>query len=254
MRQNLVQVQKVGSVLDGVAFDQVKHNGEIAYARRREIHAHKREILELGLNRGKREALLTKRNPQVAVHIHNRRQAPRPKAIAITIDHIDSFSAAKKIKVDGFIPRSISEDQFKRGVQSILREPGEWKDFGGELLDLATTRVEMRGKRFGAAFAFKGPGMRGPLVPKKMGASGDQIQRMFMAHAQVFFVQYHEDIKLSILQLLRTCAVEKSEMTNQPIYYGIIDGSDSHRLVRAYPEAFGTPPNQKKRKTTQKTR
>jgi hypothetical protein len=52
----LVQVQKVGSVLDGIAFDKVKHNGQIAYARRREIHAHKREILERGVSREKRDA------------------------------------------------------------------------------------------------------------------------------------------------------------------------------------------------------
>src|SRR5260370_10850719 len=67
----LIQVQKAGSVLDGIAFDKVKHNGEIAYARRREIHAHKREILELGLNRRKREGLVTKRNPKVSVHLDN---------------------------------------------------------------------------------------------------------------------------------------------------------------------------------------
>src|SRR6266852_1195312 len=38
------------------------------------------------------------------------------------------------------------------------------------------------------------PATTGPLVPGKMGKNGDQIQRLFGSPAQVFFVQYEEEI------------------------------------------------------------
>jgi hypothetical protein len=38
--------------------------------------------------------------------------------------------------------------------------------------------------------------------------------------------------------LMRSLAVDKSAATGETIYYAIIDGTDSHRLYRAYPVAF----------------
>jgi hypothetical protein len=215
-----------------------KKDGDTAYEMIEFFHSQKRRILSYAADPKKLAALPTKRKMTVSVKGTTSFRSTRPKAVALTIDDLDSFRKVRGMKSDGYIPRTISEDCFKRGVQAILAEPGEWNDWGGELFDLASTRVRLNGKRFGAVFAFKGPGMRGPLVPGKMGKNGDQIPRMYLADARVFVVQYVEEVKPSVRQLMRSLAVEKSEATGDTIYYAIIDGVDSYRLYRAYPAEF----------------
>jgi hypothetical protein len=96
----------------------------------------------------------------------------------------------------------------------------------------------MAGKRYPAAFAFKGPGKTGKLVPGKMGKNGDQIQRLFMGTAEVCFVQYWQDIDESVVDQMSAFAVAKSVATGKKIFFGIIDGVDSYRLLKAYPKSF----------------
>jgi hypothetical protein len=79
-----------------------------------------------------------------------------------------------------------------------------------------------------------------------MGKNGDQIPRMFFGDGELFVVQYGEDIKPSVHQLMRSLAVDKSVATGQAIYYAAIDGTDSYRLYRAYPQAFASPSRSKK--------
>jgi hypothetical protein len=214
-------------------------NGEVAYEMIDFYQTNKARILRYAADPKKLEALPTKRKSAVAVTVNQPASAASPKAVAITIDDIDSFMAVRDVHADGHIPPSVSEEQFKRGVQAILGEAGEWKDWGGELFDLAAPLV-LRGRRLGAVFAFKGPGQKGPLVPGKMGKNGDQIARMFMADARIFVVQYVREIKPSINAEMRSFAVDKSAMTDQTIYYAVIDGTDSDRLYRAYPDAFAS--------------
>jgi len=223
-----------------------RKDGDTAYEMIEFFHTHKRRILNYAANPKKLAALPTKRKPSVSVTVTTSGRSPRPKALALTVDDFDSFKAVRKVKPDGYIPRTISEECFKRGVQAILAEPGKWKDWGGELFDLASTRVVLKGNRIGAVFAFKGPGKRGPLVPGKMGKNGDQIPRMYFADARVFVVQYGEEVKPSITQLMRSLAVDKSAATGETIYYAIIDGTDSDRLYRAYPVEFNGASRRKK--------
>jgi hypothetical protein len=89
-----------------------------------------------------------------------------------------------------------------------------------------------------AAFAFKGHGTKGKLTPAKLGKNGDQIQRLFEAPAQVFFIQYHGQIAQSVLQQMAMLAVAKSVMSGLPIWYGIFDGQDSNRIYTAYRSLF----------------
>lgn len=218
---------------------QTRKDGDTAYEKIDFFQAHKTQILNLAANPKKLAALPTKRRNTVTVNVRgNGRRLSRPKAVALTVDDFDSFSAVRRVRADGHIPRTVSEDHFKRGVQMILGEPGQWKDWGGELFDLASTRVKLKGRRIGAVFAFKGPGKRGPLVPGKMGKNGDQIPRMYLADARVFVVQYGEEVKPSITQLMRSLAIDKSAATGDTIYYAIIDGTDSYRLYRAYSNQF----------------
>lgn len=159
----------------------------------------------------------------------------------ITIDDIDNFAGVRMIRPGESLPDTVSEDEFKSGIQAVLGQAGEFKDWGGENSDLFSSHVRIGGKRLPTAFAFKGPGMRAKLRPGKMGKNGDQIQRMFQQDAQVFLVQHWREIDPSVLTEMRAHAINKSTQNgNATIYYGIISGQDSERLRKAYPKKFGS--------------
>lgn len=170
------------------------------------------------------------------------------KAKPITIDDIDSFAKAKKVRAKNYIGDALSEDQFKNGIKTVLGELGVFKDWGGESSDLYSSRAKMNGKRVTVAFAFKGPGKPGKLVPAKMGTNGDQIQRMFRQDADIYIAQHHGQIDPSVLEQMQTHATAKSHYTRRPVYYGVIDGADSERLRLAYPSAFAAKPKKDKPK------
>ena len=83
------------------------------------------------------------------------------------------------------------------------------------------------------------PGVKGKLTPGKMGKNGDQIQRLVTCPADVFIVQYWHVIDDSVLEQLEKLCQAKSFLEDREIWYGIIDGQDSNRLMEAYPKAFG---------------
>lgn len=130
------------------------------------------------------------------------------------------------------------EEVFKHGVQRIAGEKGRFKDWGGEASDLYTSRLRLDGRRVAVAFGFKGRGFKGVLNPSRMGKNGDQVQRLFIEDADVFFVQFGGQIAPSMLQQMAAFAQSKSLTTGRVIRYGVIDGNDSARLVAAYPKAF----------------
>lgn len=101
-----------------------------------------------------------------------------------------------------------------------------------------STCLMLEGKRRDVAFGLKGKGMTGRLTPKKMGHNGDQVQRLFRSTAEVFLVQYWSKIDESILEQMENFAVAKSAVEGKKVYYGIIDGQDTMRLIAAYPECF----------------
>ena len=120
----------------------------------------------------------------------------------------------------------------------ILGNRGTFKDWGGERNDLYTSHLMIEGKRHATAFGFKGPAKKPPLTPGKMGANGDQIQRLFRTDAQVFIVQFEGEIAESVIDEMRAMAVNKSAENRKHIYYGVIGLEDSHRLRAKYPDAF----------------
>ena len=165
-------------------------------------------------------------------------QEKRVSARHITIDDIESFGKIKKVKIRPEDYEKIAEKQFKDGIVKILGESGKFTDWGGEQNDLYTNKITIAGKRTLAAFAFKGPGTRGVLTPGKMGKNGDQIQRLFKSAARVFIVQYSGQIEQSVIEQMEVFAKVKSITEAETICYGIIDGDDSNRLIKAYPKAF----------------
>jgi hypothetical protein len=221
--------------------------GETAYEMIPFFHTHKAKIVSLAAAPKRLAGIPTKRNNHASVKVIVRGMR-RPKAVELTIDDIESFSAVRSIDPNGYIPRTVSEYTFKKGVQAILGDPGDWRDWGGELSDLVTTNVRLKGKRVRTVFAFKGPGMRGPLISKKMGKNGDQISRMFLDDAKMFVVQYGEEIKPSLVRDLKTFAISKSHAIDETIYFLAIDGVDSNRLYLAYRNRFGSKSTPRKSK------
>ena len=130
------------------------------------------------------------------------------------------------------------ERDFNNGVRKVIKDKWEQLDWGGETDDLYTTRLLIKNNRIPSAFAFKGRGTKGILVPGKMGKNGDQIQRLFRSPAELFVVQYQGPIAETVIEQMKAFAEIKSVHSDKPIYYMIIDGQDSDRLVRAYPKAF----------------
>jgi DNA-binding transcriptional regulator GbsR (MarR family) len=216
---------------------QTKKDGDTAYEKIDFFHAHKKKILALAASPKKLANLPTKR--KVVVVLPNVVSIPSAgaKVQRVTIDDFASFARVKKIKIAQALPE-ISETKFKRGIQSIIGEPGEFKDWGGEKSDLYSTRIRLTSKRLAAAFAFKGPGCPGKLVQAKMGKNGDQGLRLFQEDADVFLVQHWREIDPSVVDLIRNLAVARSAMTGHRIFYGTIDGDDSIRLRLAYPRHF----------------
>ena len=210
--------------------------GEIGYIRDAFSYANQKRILSLATNPKKLAAFPTKYSPKIKIV-----RVSAPKALiqtaTVTVDAIDSFSRVKGIRKIGGLG-GMSESRFKKGIQRVVGEKGVFKDWGGETSDLWTTRVRHKGRRVAAAFAFKGPGMSGLLVPGKLGKNGDQIQRLFAEDADVFFVQYVGQIAPTVIQQMAVFAQAKSLSTGRKIYYGVIDGQDSARIVAAYSKAF----------------
>lgn len=217
---------------------QTKKEGEVAYETIDFVQAHKREILGYADDPKKLAKLPTKR--KVAVSLPKFVKIPTKGASVkrITIDDIDSFSKVRKIKGDDVLSNSMPENQFKVGIQAIVGEPGKFKDWGGEKSDFYSTRLRINGKRRAAAFALKGPGEKGKLVPGRMGKNGDQAPRLFQEEADVFIAQHWREIDPSVIDLMRSLAVAKSVSTGKPVWYGVIDGKDSRRLCLAYSPKF----------------
>jgi hypothetical protein len=213
--------------------------GETAYKKDAFLAQHRRRILELAGDRRKLASLPTKvhRPATETTRIVVRSAAVR--ATRVTVDEIGSFSAVRKIAHS--LPEVvIPEATFKAGLLVLLGEPNEQKDWGGESADIISSRMTLHGKRVGAVLALKGPGKtRKRLMPGDLGKNGDQIQRMFAAVGDVFLVQYWRQIDDAVVRQLATFAQLKSVLENRRIFFGVIDGSDSARLIAAYPAAFG---------------
>lgn len=72
-----------------------------------------------------------------------------------------------------------------------------------------------------------------------MEKNGDQIQHLFKTPASVFIVQYWGQVAESVTeQMEEEFAKAKSAVEGTVVYFGVIDGGDSSRLVHAYPAAF----------------
>lgn len=221
---------------------QTKVGGITAYQKVGFFQRYRNRVLRLAANPAARKRLATKRNPapsraqrQLLLNI----RVPRSAVAAqpITIDDIDSFNAVRKVgSAHNYL--KMPEAQFKNGVARILGERGPFKDWGGELRDLYSTRLLIGGTRRRAAFAFKGPGTSGKLTPGKFGKNGDQVQRLLKCPAELFVIQYWGEIADETAELLQKLTELRSYFESKELLYCVIDGNDSARLIAAYHRYF----------------
>lgn len=221
----------------------VLEKNRVAYKKQVNIVGLKQKLNNLAGKKPKIDKIPTKWDPNVSIRGIRTNVVRIPSDFysvkSITVDEIDSFERVKDVRGDRIDMATISEDAFKAGVQAIIKEEATFRDWGGETSDLMTTRVRVGGKRVSAAFAFKGPGRKGKLVPSAMGKNGDQAQRLIQESADVFIVQHWTDVDPSVHRLMEQLAIAKSATTGREVRFCIIDGNDSARIVEAYPEVFG---------------
>lgn len=220
--------------------EQDKVDGETVYKKNGFLQAHKQDVLKLAGNSKELAKYPTKRNAGTISNTVIKKVVSGAQIYRVTID---DFPAFKKVRIvttptETRLPEELSEDDFKTGVQKIIGEPGVFKDWGGEKNDLFSTRFTVAGARRAVAFGFKGPGLKGKLKPKNMGANGDQALSLFDSPADVFIVQHWREIDESVVDLIQRLAIARSIRVNQRVWYGTIDGKDSRRIYEAYPECF----------------
>jgi hypothetical protein len=218
---------------------QQKVNGDIAYIKDDVYANHKGKVVALVKNAKKLKALPTKTNPKVTVKVE---RVSIPKRLAktrlITIDDLDQFKKVGRVRRATVVALPMAEAKFKRGIQRIIGETGKFQDWGGERNDLYTTRARFNGKRIATAWAFKGKGKKGILTPAMMGKNGDQIPRLFNSAATIYLLQYWDQVGEAVYEQMKAYATIRSIGGGDIVYYGIIDGVDSARLIKAYPQPF----------------
>src|SRR5262249_1646886 len=128
---------------------QVQKGGEVAYEMIPFFQAHKARILRLAKDKRAIEAWPTKRKVAVQLKLPSSISLPTMGAdvARITIDDIDTFDLVRTVCAGEPLPASLSEEHFKRGIQKIIGEAGEFKDWGGENSDLFSSRLQIDGKR-----------------------------------------------------------------------------------------------------------
>ncbi|WP_316219244.1 hypothetical protein [Bradyrhizobium sp. SZCCHNR2026] len=237
---NRIEVsQLAGRLADQQLVHKAKIGTNTQYSKDRFYAANRQKILRYASDPEALKKLPTKVSPRANVSgpIKVAIQGIKIRVKQIMCDDVDQFRKVKKVKTAPKI--RISESSFKKGIQRIIGQPGTFKDWGGESNDLYTTKVMIDGRRIPTAFAFKGPGKSGPLTPAKLGKNGDQIQRLFAAPADLFVVQYHDQVAQSVVEQMEAFAKVTAMHGAKAIAFMIIDGDDSNRLMAAYPKQFG---------------
>jgi len=154
----------------------------------------------------------------------------------VTVDDIESFERVRRIssqQVAAWVPVRLSERHIKEGLASILGERFVPLGWGGEPSDLFSSRLSLRGRRYTAAFLLKGPAKKGPLTIEKCGKRGNQILRLVKEPANVFIVQHVDEVSQDVFELLEIAVAYKS-LRGEKLFYCILDGTDTARVLFAY--------------------
>lgn len=165
-----------------------------------------------------------------------------PLDVRLYVEDIDSFrkvrdvnpSTVMDVLTDGYFDRS--EDAIQTALERILSVPFHKKDWGGELNDLYTANLLINGTRHETAFLLKGNGLRNKTMEiKDCGKNGDQILRLCSSPAKLFVVQFVGRISEAVVSDIDG-KVRHARSQGRDVWYCIMDGQDTARVLRAYGE------------------
>jgi len=180
--------------------------------------------------RGRRRIETTK-GPSVTETLHKQ----------VYIDEIDSFSRVRNVSpkaIEDIVPLKVSEEEIKASLANIIGEKFIPKDWGGEKSDLYSSHVIFKGRRISTAFLLKGPAVK-RLTINKCGKRGNQVLRLVREPAELFAVQHIGEIDTDVIELLDICVSDLSRKKNMKLYFCVIDGVDTARILFAYEKLSG---------------
>lgn len=165
-----------------------------------------------------------------------------PLDTRLYVEDIDSFRKVRDVNPgrvldvlkNGYLDRA--EDSIQTALERILNVPFHKKDWGGEQNDLYTANVFVNGVRRESAFLLKGNGLKvSKMEIKHCGANGDQLLRLCTSPARLFFVQFVGVISETIMADIDG-KVRQLRNEGREVWYCIMDGQDTARVLRAYGE------------------
>lgn len=152
------------------------------------------------------------------------------------VEDIDTFCEARNVQpqdVKALLPLDLSEDKIQTSFEEIIGENFHQNDWGGELNDLVTSHIKVKGQRIRAAFMLKGNGTKGKLTIAKCGQNGDQIVRLVDAPVDLYIIQHVGEIDQRVIFDLKS-KVQLKIWERQKCQMCILDGTDTARILRAY--------------------
>lgn len=153
--------------------------------------------------------------------------------LQVYVDDIDEFKLSRKKSGKGIdinFNKKHRESTIKKWFGEIIHENNIPKDWGGEKSDLFCDHIHIGGKRYNAAFLFKGPAKFEPMTVKQLGKNGDQIVRLYDEPAEIYFLHHCHYVRTEIHKIMRAFSGDFRRITR----YCIIDGIDTIRVLKAY--------------------
>jgi len=162
-----------------------------------------------------------------------------PQPVLIPIEAIGSFARASEVtpqQVAAFATSKLPlpEQTVKEFIAKIIGEPYLDTDWGGELSDILTSRIELDGQRVAGAFLLKGAGSKQKLKPGDLGKNGDQIRRLSKQDADLYVVQHVGEFDEAVRDQLADMIHAKRAKGFPNAVGSIWDGSDCARLFVAH--------------------
>jgi hypothetical protein len=161
------------------------------------------------------------------------------RAPLIPIEAIDSFAKAAEVspqEVAGLAATKLPlpEQTVKELIAEIIGEPYLDTDWGGELSDILTSRIELDGNRVAGAFLLKGAGSKQKLKPGDLGKNGDQVRRLSKQEAELYVVQHVGEFDEAVRDQLADMILAKRAKGSPNAVGSVWDGSDCARLFIAH--------------------
>jgi hypothetical protein len=157
----------------------------------------------------------------------------------IPIEAIGSFARAAEVtpqQVAAIATKKLPlpEQTVKEYIARIIGEPYLDVDWGGELSDILTSRIELDGQRVAGAFLLKGAGSKRKLKPGDLGKNGDQIRRLSKQDAELYIVQHVGEFDEAVRDQLADMVLARRTRGSRQAVGSLWDGSDCARLFVAH--------------------